>query len=618
MTNVVLRAVLSIPVGMSMWAWQGYIFGMINQRWLTYGYLALFALIGIKRYHRNLLINLRNVFHEFKHIQGILVIVIVLSSFIQVFGHVGSGLKTEAGISFYFVNAVDGIMHLGYIQSLANAFPPQEPGRAGAQLINYHYWSDLVMAEITRIWSIPPNYLFFQLLPIITSLFTTTMLVILISQFGGSRRSQYIGILLLTFGSDAAYSLTLILHRLWGEAVASLDSGVSFYFNIPQVFARMIFLSCLIIFNEWRGQPSGRKLLLLAFIIASLLGFKVYYGLFFGSALGVFSTFGILHFVRTRKLFVSYRLLAYLGFLVVLVLLSALVYLPTNYQAGGLTVSMLEWPKRLLSAENISYSDWFLRMQVYEAAGNIRNIVIYSGFAIILAFIGIYGTRMLGLFPIHLPNKRAKEFIGMFYPAMLVFIGIGLTMLQISGGLNIYNFLITPIIVMVIITSLNIDAIPRKIAILLIPIIILITLPRSIMQLRSYARDYLENKPEFILSSSEQQALTFIRDQTPQDAIIQQYPLTHHETKTPYVAYFSNRLTFLGGIEMIRSHNQPWEDRNEILELAESASSISNRREILKSHGIDYLMVQTKDVDEVKAIQEDVLYSNEFWSVVSL
>ncbi len=53
---------LLIPVGFSLWAWQGYVGGYLHARWISYVYILIFLIIFLKNrphFNRNLFILLK-------------------------------------------------------------------------------------------------------------------------------------------------------------------------------------------------------------------------------------------------------------------------------------------------------------------------------------------------------------------------------------------------------------------------------------------------------------------------------------------------------------------------------------------------------------------------------
>lgn len=156
-----LHILISFVLGMVLWGFQGYIFGYLGLRFMTYGYLLLTVILAFRLH----LITLKPWKEALRFIRSNL----FLSSFITlgVIGQMilvfGSGLLYKEGVRFYGVNGVDGVMHLAFIRSIVDYFPPVEPGAYGHPITNYHYWSDLILAELVRIWHLPISHTFFSI-----------------------------------------------------------------------------------------------------------------------------------------------------------------------------------------------------------------------------------------------------------------------------------------------------------------------------------------------------------------------------------------------------------------------------------------------------------------------
>lgn len=624
------RFLLSLPVGMVLWGVQGYLFGYLGLRFLTLIYVLVFFLIFIREQDTKKWIDFSIILTHSKRQSIWLLLAIIISAVIQVFGHIGSGLfsTTEGGVAFYFVNAVDGMMHLSYIQSLATHFPPQEPGAAGLPLVNYHYWSDLVLADIARVWRVPVIHLFFQFAPLLLSVLTTALFVYLIKKLGGATKSLAVGLLLLTFGGDAAYVITLILHGTWAQDVSSLDSGVSFYFNIPQVFARFVLITIILLLLEWWKTKKRVLGIVIILLIASLTGFKIYYALYavlgFCFVIGFEWVQSFIKHIQEGTMFSAIQKTVAghwhsLALLAVLATLMFAIYLPTNHGAGGLTYSFFEWPHLLLSADNIDFRDWFLRMQVYTAAGNTRNIVILNLLAVLLTGIAIYGTRMIGMVPLFRP--RSEEWLKLlifFVPTNLVFILLGLFTLQTSGGLNIFNFLIVPILSFNLIAAFNLERLPNKLFIVAFVLLCVFTIPRSALQLSEYGNRYYRGNADYVVSSAELEAFTYIRSSAPETAVIQAAPSNGYALSTPYISFFAQRPSYVSGVGLLESHNQPSRARlavfNEIIALPDG----NDRSAALQQLGITHLFIPTAEFGTVQYNNSSPVFQNETITVLEL
>ncbi len=626
--HIGLKFLLAFPVGLALWGVQAYIFGYAQLRWMSFVYIVICAVLFYRA-----MVHTR--FKEFVLLKSFILkqpfwlwLIIAMSVFIQVLGHIGSGFRTDTGVAFYFVNSVDGMMHLGYIQSMIGQFPPVEPGAVHLPLVNYHYWSDLVLADLARVWRLPVAHLFFQYAPLLLAFLTTTLFISLIKLLGGGVKTIIVGIFLITFGSDAAYLITQVLHGSWGQNVSSLDSGVSFYFNIPQVFARTIFVAVMILLVTWHRTRHMLTGVVLMILIATLFGFKVYYALYAVTGLACVIVFQLISALRNQLKSSSWRagIVTVLrsqwpsfALFLLLAVISLSIYLPTNRAAGGLRYSFFEWPHLLLSADNIKYEDWFLRMQVYEAAGNTRNIVIYNLFAVFLTGVAVYGTRMIGLIPFFKLKTDAWRVMAVFLiPANILFVLLGLFTLQTSGGLNIYNFLIVPIVAFNLFAAFNVSMLSKKFFIPLFIVFVLVTLPRGVMQLSSYLDRYRSQKADFIVQTAELEALTFIKNSTDPTAVVQLVPMSDQERLTPYIAYFSERRSYIAGIEMLKSHNQPTADRLATLTSALAIELPSSKISELQRMGITHLVVPTDKLETLGLGLEVPVFQNSSTTVLRI
>lgn len=621
-----LRFLLALPVGLSLWGFQGYIFGYTNTRFLTIVYIALFALLFWREQNAQTFSDFKKVWIEFKAQPKWLIGLILISSVIQIVNHIGSGLLTSVGLPFYFVNSVDGVLHLAYIQEIVKHFPPQEPGAAGLPLINYHYWSDLVQAELIRIWHVPTIHVFFQYAPLVLSLWTTVLFVRLVSYLGGTTKTMLVALLLLTFGGDAAYIITQILHGAWGENVSSLDSGVSFYFNIPQVYARFVFFGVLFLLTQWWKKQSVKTGILLTILIASLFGFKVYYALYavlgFCFVVGLQTVFELIKNLRKRTDFsaiaktIQHSKTALL-LILFLAFISLLIYVPVNKAAGGLTYSFFEWPHLLLSAVNIDYIDWFLRMQVYEAYGNTRNIIIFNLWAVFLTFVAVYGTRMIGMIPLFkTKNQHFRTLFLFFIPTNILFILLGLLTLQTSGGLNIFNFLIVPIFAFNLFAAFSLSQLPNKVFVPVFIVFAILTIPRSVLQLTQFFERYSKQQADAVITTDELEAYNFLRNQS--DAVVQTSLENHYNYQTPYLAFMSNQSTYIGGISMLESHNQPTEEREAEIKMALSQTDSNQKADLLRKLGITYFVIPTSEYQKPNLWLTEKVFENETVTILKL
>ncbi len=600
---------LSIVLGFVLWGIQGYIFGYLNLRFVTYGYILLFALLVFFQ-RTQLLDTVKSSKKKLAKFDRVALSLIIIGMILQAYPVFMSGMMYSDGVRFFDVNATDGVLHLGYIQSMTETFPPQEPG-INMPLINYHYWSDLVLAELARVWKLPTIHLFFQFIPPVISLVTGLGVYALIRVWGGSKVVGWWALFLLYFAGDAAYTFSLALHQKLSFHTPAIDNGAAQFLNLPHATAKMIFISSLIPLYYWIKQRKISFGLLSFLLFAVLVGFKVYYGIFVAIGMVLLLTFewgksiivsvknygvfaGLLNTVKAEK--------QTIGIFMLYILISAVVYFPPNKSSGGLFFAPLEWPKLFLSSEGLNFEEWWLRRQVYEAAANTKALLVYDMFAIFIALVSIHGTRLLGF----IPDKKLYKNLGIkmllfLIPGSILFNLLGLYTLQESGLFNVYNFFVVSTIILSLFSAFILGRIHEKknvFSIVFLTLFVLLTVPRIVSVVYNFTGWYTRNPiNEKIVSHNEMQVLEFVRDHTDDRSIIQTHLLNHWDQESPYSVFFAQRNSFLTGTRLLETHNQPVEARKTDLEQLFDAPNSGEYAQKMKQFGIDYILLK-KDKDQ--------------------
>lgn len=586
---------LANTLGIVAFGFQGFIFGFLGIRWMTYLYLFAFIIY--------FLLHVGNIFRSFvrvfsfKKIDFIALIFIFFGVFIQFLFVYLSGLYFASGLGFFGINAHDGILHLSFIQQIINHFPPYQPGADGLYITNYHYWSDLVMAEIVRIWHIPVMPMFFQYFPLILSALIGIAAYSVVQVWGGSRLVGYFSLFFLYFGSDAAYLFTLWFHKNWGQTVPEIDSAVTQLLNAPLVFAKLIFLASFIPLYYWIVKKEKKWAPLAVFLLASLCGFKIYFGIF--AAIGFitfFFTKAIARLYKEKNIKVFVKKEGYAVAMISLFFFLCLaIFLPVNNSSGGLFFAPLEWPRIFLSKGGIDWSDWWLRRQVYEAHNNIRNLLILDFLSIIIALPAIYGTRLLGFFPSSELRKLLRwELMMFFIPPLFIFQILGLFTLQESGGIVVYYFFVVSCVILSLFVSFLLAGWVRKNFFFkaLVFLIILLSLPRTIIDISVLYENYKMGNSATYITNDELEALSFLRITAPKDTIIQSHPTNEFDRQTPYVALFTNRRSYLGGVHILEIHNQPIKQRKKDLKAMFALRKEQKFVDAAKKMHISYIYLQ--------------------------
>ena len=151
-------AVVSTGVGMVLWAYQGWVFGYLSIRWATYVYLLIFFLwwirrSSIRRFQTKSLIN--RIKKSIKSIDIILLLIVVAGVSIQIQGAWFNGLVVNGTSIFLGGHPPDNFWHASLMGSLVRSIPPIQPAMYPELVSHYHYWGNMIVAELVRVYHLP-------------------------------------------------------------------------------------------------------------------------------------------------------------------------------------------------------------------------------------------------------------------------------------------------------------------------------------------------------------------------------------------------------------------------------------------------------------------------------
>jgi len=583
--------VLSFALGITFLGLQGFVLGYLNLRFLSYVYL-LYWLMYAYQHHSAL----SRYGHELKRqllaLSLLQRFLILAGSVIQLIVIFPSGLLTRHGLTFYQINAHDGVFHLAMIQALIRRFPPIEPGASGLVVTNYHYWSNLVMAELARLFALPVTHLYFQYIPLLLAPLLGLAVYATLITLTKSPSVAAWGLFFHYFSGDLNYLFMLIVHKTFSFTTVTLDNGAIQFINMPQAFAKFLFLAGILSLVHEVKKPTRINRLTTLLLLSVTVGFKVYFGIAAAFAYSLVQIYRLgRNFIHTRQL---KSLVTSLVYLLLFAIIAAIIYFPVNANSGGIYFVPLTWPKLLLAFDKLDWREWWLRLQVYEAAGNTKALVFMYTLAVSVFMGAIYSFRLLGFIPIA-QKKLPPEIILFLYPATFVFTIIGMNFLQVSGGHNIFNFFIVALTLLTLTTPIFLGwlkLVSPKFHLILAIIIVTLTLPRILYTSYKFAQSAIVYTDATSISPGELEGLEFLRKNANKDAVIQGHLNNYLEGQTPYLSYFTNRNAYYGGWGILNSHKQPVTARESIMKIMNSSGNYTTISYFLNYADIDYLILQ--------------------------
>lgn len=576
---------LSFLVGLVVWSWQGWIFGYLNVRWASYFYILVFiAIYSIQR--KKIQRPNKKPGIAFSAVTTLLIGLGVVFQQVPVWY---TAIRTLDGLSFCCTLPINPVGQLALTNEILRKIPPDQPGLSGQGLTNYHYWLNIAVAELVRIFRLPLLYTSSQYVPLFTSIFLGLSAITLSSLLRLSVPFFNWFLFFLYFGSDLGYVVPLAFGKGINFHAPSFLNGFTFLFN-PQTAISIILLFCayalLVLALK---KPTLQILLLAALLFGTLIGFKVHTGIFALVGLGTLAAYQTI-----RK---SYTML--LVFCISLAI-ALVVYLPTNAGAGGIYFSSFWRIEEFMKNPELGFDPSLLSTIAYltkqkrlftESLGTGVRVLLYESLFLMLFLLSLVGTKLVGIF------QSKKTFVHVPLPihilvgsSIVVGMVLGLFFLQTSGVGHSEYFLHVSAIVLSFYAALAVYRAKRRSKLMRIILVSVV----AAGTLRYYQLSFdaiavlMEPTNHYVISNEELGALSFFRSHTPHDAVILVDPSNRLDSVVSYVSFMANRPTYLSGAWGLGALNVRYGDR---LRVVDRVFEEKNRdvQKMLQLAGIRYV-----------------------------
>lgn len=599
--NVVLGTIF----GMVLWGWQAYVFGYLNVRFLSYIYLLVFFIFWIKANKEKIKSLSIKTIKPLK-IDKFILLFIILGSLGQLTSVFFTGVMTSDGLIFCCSNVSDNILNISITNQVIDRFPPFEPGYFGKEIVNYHYWSSIVIGELIRVFRLPLIETNYQYTTVFISLFLGFISLVFVQLLGLGKTFARWLILLLYFGSDLIWLFVAIFRGNQIFDMYPLESGQQFLENIPRAMAVIVVfagLSLFLLLIKKRDKVIGAAM---ALTFASLVGFKVYIGFFVFP--GIFLLGFYYGWKKDRLIFLS----IFFTFL-----LAGAVYFPVNLDAGGLYFTgFWRFENFVVQPYLGDLNRMELARTIFQNDGKWIRVIQFELTYILVFIVAIFGTKIIGFIQ---SKKSLSKLPWQLHVILLIGIGssfvLGSFFGQTSGGSNTFNFLVSIFILGSIYTALSLSHFlsnkPKVIvagALLLVLSLIFVRnislVYRNIAHIASYTG--------FKVSNEELEGIKSLRS-IDTNSLVLVDPNNLRDKDSPYISFLSGQKMFLSGQgNELTAHNVDFSERlkslNVIL-LSPFPSSVSAE---LKKNNIGYLFLlkSTNLVSTRSADFLDEIFSN--------
>lgn len=600
---------IAIPLGWSLFTLASFLLGFLKLDFLIWS-IPLVSLVLLYK----------GVFPRpsFPKANRILLAIVILGSIMWILTTAKSGLLYNFGYGYWGPNGHDGIWHLALISELQRNTIPQNPVFAGEKLANYHYFFDLLLAKSGSLLQINNQDLLFRFFPLLISVLAGGLMYKVCEKlfsrvFSLSDQVSKSGALLATFwlyfGGSFGYIFTFLRERTWGgETLFWAQQGRSTLLNPPFAISIVLILSGLYLFYDvYNNQRLPKlKLLALALLWGSLIGFKAYGGVLILGALALLAAEKIV-FKRDFRI-----LTPLLGCFSV----ALTVFLPNNSASNSLFVTNPFW----LVYSMVTFTDrlgWIrlsLAMQSEVLSKQLLSYII----GLVIFIVGNLGTRVLSLASWSFLLRERL----LFYIALL---GVVLSLIFVQKGTNwnvvqfFYYSILVGNIFAGLAAALIIQKLPLQVKYLFIALLVILTLPTSY----SLWGEYVPLRAPAGLPKGEIEALNFLKTQSPGTVMTLSYeknsknkyetpiPLFAYES-TSYVAAFSNHPTYLEDEVNLQILGVDFQGRlNEQRDFIRFPERLA---EILKRNKINYVYLLKSsglEIDESRTGIEKIFQNND-------
>lgn len=600
----------SLIIGMVLWGWQGYVFGYLNIRWISYLYLAIFLILFfIKDYHK---IKLKNLFSPFEKIDWVILIIMTVGIFGQVMPYFNTGFTDSRGIIIPQINPPDQLWHTTLINEMVKRFPPYEPGMYGVLVKNYHYWFNLVTAELIRVFHLPLFATQYIGIYLFGSLMLGSTAYVLSTAILKSRTFVRWLLFFLYFGGDVSYLLAFILqHRFNFQVPSVIEYSTIFMDNPPRAFSAIVaFITAYLLFIYLKDK-NRKDIIVISLLVASLAGFKVYTGIAFLLGLSCLTAFHVYQ-KKWGTLFI----------LLLSIFLTLIVFLPANANSGGVFFNPFDRPKDFLLYKPFNLGHLDQEWRIYLEHKNFLRLIEYGVIMSAIYFIVQFGTKLLGLVPFKETLKILQKEKAIFiYSAMILTTLFGLFFNQKAHASDSFNFFVSGSFFLTILASLNLTLLLRNktkyITLLIILLVVGLNLPRWIYETNNSYK--IVNTPKFYgITNDEIKSYNYLSNNTPKESLILVLNKGYFDGTTAIVNLFSNRNMFLSGQGVIDAHNANNLERINAIEEIYRTKNPEVIKEILNKYKINYVYLynSSKFNSSVRNLELKTAFKNNFATIL--
>lgn len=572
------KAVIYTGFGMVLWTIQAYVFGVLHIRWVSYIYLAVCVVCSLP-WITTIPKMWRHTTRKLFSIPWWVIVLLVIGVTVQTMQAIPSGVITRQG--WYTFIADDTLWHLGLTGELILHVPPFQPGTVGLLLTNYHYLSNLFMADFSRVFGIPFVTAQFLYIYVLISALLGLLLFAVARMAGVSVLGSAIIMYLQYFASDIIYVIPLITRHVIDFSVHPLEDGTMFLENPPRAFASVCTLVGLILLMKTVKFKRIYVAMLTGLTFGIVIGFKIHTGIMVLIGLAALGLYGII----SRKWVVLYTAIIAAG-------VSFLIYAPTNAGAGGPVFDPFEMAHMFAVQPHLAISFLVLRLQIYAAHNNVLRVLEMNLIMVVIFCVSQFGFRIAGWFGWGPARERLGTPVALFVFASLVGTTVfGTLYIQPITYADIFNSYLAASVFLSLLTGFMIERyMLKKNRLVMAGFIIVLgfmTIPRMINRVMDYRIHILHAGPT--IAKNEIDTLYFVRYSLKNSGVMYVFNTHQPDGYESYVSALTGHDTFLAGQNYLARHGVPYADRQHAADVIAASRNPNVVGALLKKYNIGVL-----------------------------
>jgi hypothetical protein len=504
-----------------------------------------------------------------------------------------SGRIVNGDLLFWSSHGHDGMWHIALMEEFKKGFPFQNPVFAGEKLVNYHFFSDIAPAIISKYWPASDIKLdldlYFRVFPLIYSFFLGVSAYYLTKRITKKISASIWAVIFTYFAGSFGYIIGKGESVFWATQIQSASG------NPPQIVSDFLVLTFLYYIYDYIKNRGRLSLLFSILILGTLAEFKVYAAIVL---MGATLLTGL------------WQILIPGG------LLAAALYLPNSSGATSFLIFQPWWYIRTMIVEpsRLNWLDEELKRQTYVAEHNWKRVISIEVVGFLIFFFGNLGMRLIGLWDFTKSGLTIlkDKFNRLIVSTIVISIVLPLLFLQKGVASNTGQFLqyfillfgiLAGISTARLISLLNLPMIRHSewLRIIGIMLVIGLMIPTQYGLLKDFYGPIQTPRGPFAkVTGAEMSALEFLKNNSDPNALIltapngtikekQTVPHIWSWADTAYVAAISGRREYFSDKEQVDIMGYDFGARADLQRKVFGSKNPDEVGSLIKSTGVNYI-----------------------------